>query len=190
MDQTPRRRSRLLACGAALALLPALAPPAYAADEVKLDQTKKTFIVQMKGDPVATYDGGVQGIPATKPAAGKKVNAKSGNAKKLEAHMRNEQRKALRDAKVKESAKKHEYTVAFNGFTAELTESEAAVLKKSPGVPTAASPPPAGFSWGPLPGVTPMKTLSADVRKKDGGGAVSSPSLSSSWVTEGFGAKK
>ena len=134
MDQTPRRRSRLLACGAALALLPALAPPAYAADEVKLDQTKKTFIVQMKGDPVATYDGGVQGIPATKPATGKKVNAKSGNAKKLEAHNRNEQRKAVRDANVKESAKTHEFTVAFNGFTAKLTEAEAAVLKKAAGV--------------------------------------------------------
>ncbi len=129
MDQTPRRRSRLLACGAALALLPALAPPAYAANEITLDQTKKTYIVQLAADPVATYDGDVKGIPATKPAAGEKVNAKSANAKKYEVHLRNAQRKALRDAQVKETAKTHEFTIAFNGFTAQLTQAEAEALK-------------------------------------------------------------
>ncbi|KAI0784456.1 hypothetical protein C8Q75DRAFT_736064 [Abortiporus biennis] len=69
--------------------------------------------------------------------------------------------------------------------------------------PASPSPVPAGFSWGPLPGVAPMKTLPFDLRKSPGStapqpnsGAPSSsasppiPSLSSSWVTEGFGAKK
>lgn len=62
--------------------------------------------------------------------------------------------------------------------------------KKPPGAaPAATSSPPAGFSWGPLPGVTPMKTISPDVRKKEEGSKLPF-SLSSSWVTEGFDTKK
>ncbi|KAI0951464.1 hypothetical protein AcW1_008503 [Taiwanofungus camphoratus] len=55
-------------------------------------------------------------------------------------------------------------------------------MKKTPSNVT---PSPSKFSWGPLPGVTPMKTLPADVRKKSP--SASSPSLSSSWVMDGFG---
>lgn len=63
-------------------------------------------------------------------------------------------------------------------------------LKKSAGSPPVASPPP-NFSWGPLPGVSPMTTLSSDVRKKDGSSS-STPlgaSLSDSWVADGFDKK-
>lgn len=134
MHDNPRRRTRLLACGAALTLLPAFALPAVAAEQVQLDQTKKTYIVQLASAPIAGYEGGVAGIPATAPDAGAKVNARSANAKKYEAHLRNEQRQALRDAKVGERAKKHEYTVAFNGFAAELTQGEADLLKNAKGV--------------------------------------------------------
>ncbi|KIP11058.1 hypothetical protein PHLGIDRAFT_125171 [Phlebiopsis gigantea 11061_1 CR5-6] len=63
-------------------------------------------------------------------------------------------------------------------------------LKKSPGpaAPSTSTTPP-GFSWGPLPGVTPMKTLSPDVRKKEEGSKLPF-SLSSSWVTDDFDTKK
>lgn len=67
---------------------------------------------------------------------------------------------------------------------------KAVPLKKSPGAASSvaySSPP--GFSWGPLPGVTPMKTLSSDVRKKEESSKLPF-SLSSSWVTEGFDSKK
>jgi len=136
VEKTPRRGARILASAAALTLLPPLAMQAFAAPapEVKLDQSKKTYIVQMAADPIATYEGDVKGIPATKPAPGEKVNAKAPNAQKYEAHLKNEQRKALRSAKLNEKAKKNEFTVAFNGFTAQLTEAEAAQLKKTSGV--------------------------------------------------------
>ncbi len=134
MERTPRRRARILACTAALTLLPPLALPAFAADDLKLDQSRKTYIVQMAEDPIATYDGGVSGIPATAPEEGTKVDAGSPNARKYEAHLRNEQRKALRAARINESAKKQEFSVAFNGFTAQLTQAEAEVLKKAGGV--------------------------------------------------------
>lgn len=75
-----------------------------------------------------------------------------------------------------------------SGSRREPKHAKAVPLKKSPGAAAAVTPPP-GFSWGPLPGVTPMKTLSSDVRKKE-----ETPpkpfSLSSSWVTDDFDAKK
>lgn len=91
---------------------------------------------------------------------------------------------------------------------------KAVQLKKplpGPGVPSPApapapAPTPAGFSWGPLPGVAPKATLSSDVRQSASGGAgglpfpltglsaprttPTPPSLSGSWVTEGFGVRK
>src|SRR5690606_14780315 len=100
----------------------------------QIDESPKTYIVQLAGDPVATYEGGTAGIPATKPAPGQKVKAKSPNAKAYEAHLRKEQRQALREAGLPEDRKTHEYTVALNGFAAKLTPSEAAELAKSDGV--------------------------------------------------------
>ena len=130
---TPSSRgARVAALAAAFTVLTPLSHSAFAAEpQLKLDTTKKTYIVQLVEAPVASYDGGTAGIPATKPAPGQKVKANSPNSKKYEAHLRNEQRKALRASGVKESAKKQEYTVAFNGFTAQLTQAEADALKSN-----------------------------------------------------------
>ena len=70
---------------------------------------------------------------------------------------------------------------------------KAPVLKKSPNAAAGTSPPPSGFSWGPLPGITPMKTLSSDLRKKEEEERTSNKlpfSLSNSWVTDDFDTKK
>ena len=91
---------------------------------------------------------------------------------------------------------------------------KAVQLKKSPSIPgpgtasgviaPAVAPAPTGFSWGPLPSVAPKSTLPFDVRQGGGGGGglpfpltglsapktSSVPSLSGSWVTDGFGVKK
>ncbi|HEX2138608.1 MAG TPA: hypothetical protein VHG33_02740, partial [Woeseiaceae bacterium] len=37
----------------------------------------KTYIVQMRADPVVAYDGGVQDLAATRPGKGKKINPHS-----------------------------------------------------------------------------------------------------------------
>jgi nucleoporin NUP159 len=55
-------------------------------------------------------------------------------------------------------------------------------LKRSPASQTTA---PLNFDWGPLPGVTPMETISADVRRKDGR-PQSHKSLGGSWVLDDF----
>lgn len=132
---SPRRGARIAAFAtAATVVVSPLALSANAAPQLQVDQSRKTYIVQLESDPVATYDGGTRGIPATKPAPGQKVKASSANAKAYEAHLRNEQRKALKSAGLKENLKKHEYTVTLNGFAAELTATEAAKLTKADGV--------------------------------------------------------
>lgn len=130
----PRRGARIVALAAVATVASPLALSATAAPQLQVDETRKTYIVQLDDQPVASYDGGTKGIPATKPAPGQKLKAKSANAKAYEAHLRKEQRQALREAGLSEDRKTHEYTVALNGFAAALTASEAAQLAKSPGV--------------------------------------------------------
>ena len=64
---------------------------AASADEVQLQPqpTSKTvvvtdiYIVQLEGDPVLAYDGGIRGYKATKPGKGKKINPNSAHVKKI-----------------------------------------------------------------------------------------------------------
>ena len=134
MTQITRRGRRIAALAAAFTVVSPLALPAHAAPEIKVDQSKKTYIVQLADAPIAAYDGGVNNIPATSPAPGEKVNVNSRNARAYEAHLRNAQRQALRDAGVTDNAKTHEFTVAFNGFTAKLTAGEASEMARTKGV--------------------------------------------------------
>ena len=50
------------------------------------------YIVLLKADPVASYDGGVAGIAATKPAKGKKLDMRAPNVKAYEAHLKKRQK--------------------------------------------------------------------------------------------------
>ncbi|MFB9731424.1 S8 family serine peptidase [Ornithinimicrobium kibberense] len=132
---SPRRGARVAAFAtAATVVVSPLALSANAAPQLQVDQSRKTYIVQLEAAPVASYTGGVAGIPATKPAKGEKVDTESANARAYEMHLRNEQAKALRQAGLPAEAKVHEFTVAINGFTADLTASEAAKLSKTTGV--------------------------------------------------------
>ncbi|MFK5635291.1 S8 family serine peptidase [Ornithinimicrobium sp. LYQ103] len=127
-------RIAALAATATATVVSPLALSATAAPELQLDQSRKTYIVQLDDKPVASYDGGTAGIPATKPATGKKVNPKSANGKAYEAHLRKQQTQALKSVGIAADRKTHEFTVALNGFTAELTAAEAAQLAKAAGV--------------------------------------------------------
>lgn len=80
----------------------------------------------------------------------------------------------------------HSTSLRQRGGAGSKLHAKPIAIKRSPAPASTTATPPSGFSWGPLPGVTPMKTLSADVRKAGD----SPPALSSSWVAEGFGTKK
>lgn len=134
MSRITRRGRRIAALAAAFTLASPLALSAHAAPTIKVDESTKTYIVQLDEDPIASYDGGVAEIPATSPAPGEKVDVTSRSARAYEAHLRRSQRKALREAGVTDNAKVHEFTVAFNGFTAKLTDAQAAEVAKATGV--------------------------------------------------------
>lgn len=70
----------------------------------------------------------------TKPAKGEKINPNSALVKKYEMFLEKEHSKALAAVGVSQSAKTHDYTIALNGFAAQLTEVQAAQIAKQPGV--------------------------------------------------------
>jgi hypothetical protein len=88
-----------------------------------------TYIVQLVQAPVAGYEGGIAGFPATKPAKGKKLDASSPDAQKYAGFLKENHSRALN--RVGGSDKIYDYTAAFNGFAARLTEAQAAKLELS-----------------------------------------------------------
>ncbi len=136
MSRSARRRAgaglaAVFVAGAAVAVV-ATAPSALG--EVTASASKELYIVATVGKPIAAYDGGVAGIPATKPGKGEKVKPNSGNAKKYKAHLEQQHVDVLADAAIPVASKTMDLTVAFNGFVAELTATEAAKLRKTQGV--------------------------------------------------------
>ena len=89
------------------------------------------YVVTLKGAPIASYGGEVKGFKATRPAIGRKVDAKSSTAKRYRTYLEGQQNRAA--ARVGAKADKH-YAVALNGFTANLTSTQARTLQHSPGV--------------------------------------------------------
>jgi subtilisin family serine protease len=95
---------------------------------------RESYVVVMAGDPAVAYDGGVAGIPATKPALGMKFNAKSPAAKAYEAHLKKEHNASLAAVGLPAGAKLNEYTVSLNGYSALLTKNEVAALRSQKNV--------------------------------------------------------
>jgi subtilisin family serine protease len=93
---------------------------------------QKTYIVQMANDPIASYQGRIAGLAATKPAPGKKVDPSSAAYKSYGAHLEKLHDQVL--AAVGGGTKVYDYNVVFNGFAALLTPGQAEMLRGQPGV--------------------------------------------------------
>ena len=93
---------------------------------------KNTYIVQLADAPATTYEGGVSGLAATRPATGVKFDTAAGNVQAYRAYLSQQRSSTL--AQVNPAAVLHTYDVAFNGFAAQLTDAEAAALKSLPSV--------------------------------------------------------
>jgi len=93
-----------------------------------VDGTPGHYIVVLKGDPLATYDGGISGLKATKPQKGQQLDANSAGSQKYRAHLKNEQRKLAKQAGVTPDA---EYSVTLNGFSADLSGAQVDKLRAS-----------------------------------------------------------
>lgn len=90
------------------------------------------YLVQLADAPVATYEGGVAGIPATRPALGAKVDLRSAAAKKYSGYLKGKRDKVL--ARIDGEKKLYDYSTAFNGFAAKVTSKQVQTLRRTPGV--------------------------------------------------------
>ncbi|MHA7305361.1 S8 family serine peptidase [Arthrobacter sp. TMN-49] len=93
------------------------------------------YIVILTEQPIAMYDGGTAGLAATKPEAGKKLDATRPEVKKYKAHLENKQAAVAKTESVKP---KRTFTAALNGFSADLSADQALALAKDPSVLTVA----------------------------------------------------
>ncbi len=92
----------------------------------------KLYIVRLAELPVVAYNGGIKGLPATKPKRGQKIDPNSPGVVAYKAFLESRQSAVL--AGVGGTAKVHSYGYTFNGFSAELTEAQVAKLQATPGV--------------------------------------------------------
>ena len=88
----------------------------------------RTYVVQLKAAPAASYSGGVAGLTATQVAEGQRLDARSAAVQAYRSHLANGRRQLL--ASLGGSVKVlHHYDLAFNGFSAMLTEAQANKLR-------------------------------------------------------------
>ncbi|WP_201761792.1 S8 family serine peptidase [Nonomuraea sp. K271] len=92
------------------------------------------YVVQFAGAPLATYSGGVAGIPATKPTGHSKLDTTSRRSRLYQEHLRAERTEALRKAGVPTSKVVSDYSVTFNGLAARLGSAEVRRLRSTAGV--------------------------------------------------------
>src|SRR5699024_8189637 len=97
------------------------------------------YIVRLAEAPLATYEGGVEGLSATSPQAtgDARLDATSEDSRAYLRHLAERQEEAglqiesllARDVEIADS-----YTHALNGFSLELSAEEAAALVDQPGI--------------------------------------------------------
>jgi len=107
--------------------------------EVKDAQGPALYIIQLEGEPLASYRGGVRGLQPTSPAAtgAVKLDAQSAASKAYLNYLAEQQTQFLtrleqtlgRSVKVQ-----HTYRYAYNGLALTLTPEEAAKIAQLPGV--------------------------------------------------------
>ena len=90
------------------------------------------YVVQLAEDPAATYEGGIEGLPATKPAHGQKLDGDDPKVVRYAAHLDSRHDAVLQS--VGGGAKLYDYRYVYNGFAAKLSEAQVALLEKNSGV--------------------------------------------------------
>lgn len=107
---------------AALVLLSGLATSSFAQD-------RKTYIVQLKDEPAASYQGNVPGYAATQPAAGDSFHYGSAAVQAYIGYLSQQQSNVI--SLVGNAPVLATYKTVFNGFAASLTDAEALTLSTS-----------------------------------------------------------
>src|SRR5919107_3702727 len=106
-----RRPAAVLVAAATLTALTRRTSGAQAAPSAP----SETYLVQTADAPVATYNGGVAGIAATKPATGRKIDTRAANVRAYRDHLADRRSDVLRRANVPAGKKVYDYTLVFAG---------------------------------------------------------------------------
>ena len=91
-----------------------------------VNKSSKTYIVQLSGEPIIAYEGGIKGYKATKPGKGNKVNPNNTHVKKYAARLEAQQQDAVKAVGGKQI---YSYKYSFNGFAAKLSAADAEALR-------------------------------------------------------------
>ncbi|WP_298251812.1 S8 family serine peptidase [uncultured Arthrobacter sp.] len=100
--------------------------PAKDLDPAKYPDGK--YIVVLADKPVATYEGGVEGLAPTKPEEGAKLDATAEYVQQYSEFLESKQEDVAAEENVEIA---RTYTAAINGFAADLSTSQAVQLAKS-----------------------------------------------------------
>ena len=117
---------------------------------------RNAYIVQLVDQPAANYTGTVQGFAATRPAAGQKFNSRAASVLAYRNYLGSRQAAVL--ASLGNVPVTHRYSVAFNGFSARLTDAEVARLKANPGVVAVSEDTPRSLDTSRTPGFLGLTT--------------------------------
>jgi subtilisin family serine protease len=111
--------------GALLAPLPTAAAPAQPGGGAPVTFDAGRYIVTLAENAVATYEGGVPGIPGTAPEEGDQLEARRAPVQDYSAYLQDRQQEVAESvgAAIEES-----YTLTVNAFSATLTAEQAGAL--------------------------------------------------------------
>ncbi|MFJ4223945.1 S8 family serine peptidase [Microbacterium sp. NPDC089695] len=131
MGRTPLRMAA--ATSLAVLFVASTATAGYAGVEevnapTPIEGTPGQYIVVMKADPLASYEGGVDGIQATKPADGEQLEPESKDALRYVEHLESEQQTIAQQVGVTPDTT---YQVVLNGFSAQLSGEQVDQLRAS-----------------------------------------------------------
>ncbi|HEX9773583.1 MAG TPA: S8 family peptidase [Steroidobacteraceae bacterium] len=98
----------------------------------KSQLSNNVYIVRLAGSPVTAYKGGIKGYAATRPRKGQKIDPDSSKVVNYMSYLTARHDAVL--AAVGGGKKHYSYGYVFNGFAADLTESQAARLAATSGV--------------------------------------------------------
>jgi subtilisin family serine protease len=91
------------------------------------DDARHPYIIQLADKPLASYSGGVAGLKATQPTAGKRIDLRAPDVQLYSQYLNSKQ--ASVRAAIAAAPVQYQYQIAFNGFAAMLTDAEVRQLK-------------------------------------------------------------
>lgn len=103
-----------------------------AASLAAADDIRRPYIVQLVDTPAASYNGDIAGYVATRPPVGSRLDVSAASVQAYISYLEGKRNQVL--STVSSANIVHRYSVAFNGFSAFLTDAEARQLKADSGV--------------------------------------------------------